>query len=90
MSKSAALSTRVKHLSTRQSIDLKVDALHQQLYLLTPSQPNQKLFAYLHQIFADQIQEVSYTIFIDQYLNGNPLCPNWTNRSDSQRLSSFT
>lgn len=50
MSKSAALSTRVKHLCTCQSIDLKVDTLHPQLYLLTPSQPNQKLFSYLPNI----------------------------------------
>lgn len=66
MSKSAALSTHVKYLRTRQSIDLKVDALHPQLYLLTPSQPNQKLFSYLPQVFADQSQEVSYAVFIDQ------------------------
>lgn len=66
MSKSAALSTHVKYLRTRQSIDLKVDTLHPQLYLLTPSQPNQKLFSYLPQVFADQSQEVSYAIFIDQ------------------------
>ena len=66
MSKYAALSTRVKHLCTRQSIDLKVDTLHPQLYLLTPSQPNQKLFSYLPKVFADQSQEVSYAIFIDQ------------------------
>ena len=66
MSIASALSTRVKHLCTRQSIDLKVDTLHPQLYLLTPSQPNQKLFSYLPQIFADQSQEVSYAVFIDQ------------------------
>lgn len=64
MYKSAALSTHVKYLRTRQIIDLKVDALHPQLYLLMPSQPNQKLFSYLPQIFADQSQEVSYAIFI--------------------------
>lgn len=62
----SALSTRVKHLRTRQTIDLKVDALHPQLYLLTPSQPNQKLFDYLPKVFADQSQEVSYAIYIDQ------------------------
>ena len=50
----------------RQSINLKVDTLHPQLYLLTPSQPNQKLFNYLPQVFADQSQEVSYAVFIDQ------------------------
>lgn len=66
MSKSAALSTHVKYLRTRQSIDLKVDTLHPQLYLLTPSQPNQKLFSYLPKVFANQSQEVSYAIFIDQ------------------------
>lgn len=66
MSIASALSTRVNHLSTRQSIDLKVDALHPQLYLLTPSQPDQKLFSYLPQVFADQSQEVSYAVFIDQ------------------------
>ena len=66
MSITAALSTRVKHLCTRQSIDLKVDTLHPQLYLLTPSQPDQKLFSYLPQVFADQSQEISYAVFIDQ------------------------
>ena len=66
MSISSALSTRVKHLCARQSIDLKVDTLHPHLYLLTPSQPNQKLFSYLPQVFADQSQEVSYAVFIDQ------------------------
>lgn len=66
MSIASALSTRVKHLTTRQSIDLKVDTLHPHLYLLTPSQPNQKLFSYLPQVFADQSQEVSYAVFIDQ------------------------
>lgn len=66
MSKSAALSTRVKQLCTRQTIDLKVDPLHPQIYLLTPSQPNQKLFNYLPKVFADQSQEVSYAVFIDQ------------------------
>lgn len=66
MSKSAAISTHVKYLHTRQTIDLKVDPLHPYLYLLTPSQPNQKLFSYLPQVFADQSQEVSYAIFIDQ------------------------
>ena len=66
MSKSAALSTHVKYLRTRQTINLKVDTLHPQLYLITPSQPNQKLFSYLPQVFADQSQEVSYAIFINQ------------------------
>ena len=66
MSTKSALSTRVKHLTTRQTIDLKVDPLHPQLYLLTPSQPNQKLFSYLPKVFADQSQEVSYAVFIDQ------------------------
>lgn len=66
MSIKSAFSTRVKHLTTRQTIDLKVDALHPQIYLLTPSQPNQKLFNYLPQVFANQSQEVSYAIFIDQ------------------------
>ena len=66
MSIASALSTRVNHLSTRQSINLKVDKLHPYIYLLTPSQPNQKLFNYLPQVFADQSQEVSYAIFIDQ------------------------
>lgn len=66
MSIKSALSTRVNHLRTRQSIDLKVDPLHPHLYLLTPSQPNQKLFSYLPKIFADQSQEVSYAVFIDQ------------------------
>ena len=66
MSKSAALSTRVKYLCSRQSIDLKVDTFHPQLYLLTPSQPDQKLFSYLPQVFADQSQEVSYAVFINK------------------------
>lgn len=66
MSKSTNLSTRVNHLCTRQTIDLKVDTLHPYLYLLTPSQPNQKLFNYLPKVFTDQSQEVSYTVFIDQ------------------------
>lgn len=66
MSTKSALSTRVKHLTTRQTIDLKVDALHPHIYLLTPSQPNQKLFDYLPRAFADQSQEVSYAVFIDQ------------------------
>ena len=66
MSKSTNLSTRVNHLCTRQTIDLKVDTLHPYLYLLTPSQPNQKLFNYLPKVFTDQSQEVSYAVFIDQ------------------------
>ena len=66
MSITSTLSTRVKYLCTRQSIDLKVDTLHPQLYLLTPSQPDQKLFSYLPQVFADQSQEISYAVFINQ------------------------
>lgn len=66
MSIKSTLSTRVKHLTTRQTIDLKVDPLHPQIYLLTPSQPNQKLFNYLPQVFANQSQEASYAVFIDQ------------------------
>lgn len=66
MSIASALSTRVNYLSTRQSIDLKVDNLHPHIYLITPSQPDQKLFSYLPQVFANQSQEVSYAVFIDQ------------------------
>ena len=66
MSTKSALSTRVNHLYTRQSIDFKIDSLHPCLYLLSPSQPDQNLFTYLPQIFADQSQEASYAIFVDQ------------------------
>lgn len=66
MSLASALSTHVKYLRTRQSIDFQSDSLHPHLYLLRPSQPNQKLFAYLPHIFADLSHEVSAAVFIDQ------------------------